>query len=384
MGTRLGLVLVVMLGSAVALPAVENDDLRRYGFSREVANTVDASRRYEVPAARIPDGVPSPVIPGDLLDPREIPEAPEFTARVIRQRQEVPTPGQEGPVSVYPGTEKATAEEGTFREVEDFFLRPSRIFDRVLSMNETGVTGLINMPIAEIPRPGSTHARAGFAYTFHDRFAGTNLPDSQAIETFTAPFTYQSVPWRNLELSLQVMGVSEDAENFPLVADYEVAGIREVGLNAKYRFYENPVNGIQAAFGFGMKVGVERVATRLGSNAVDYSMYLVGSKRMKNFGVHLRGGLTFPNGETRTNSGVPDITQVDLGLDFSPSDRLSITGELGYTDWNFVGTNTEATLGIKYKMSETWVLDFGVPLQLENNLAEGYRYRVMAAIQAQL
>jgi hypothetical protein len=263
---------------------------------------------------------------------------------------------------VYPGTEKATAEEGTFREVEDFFLRPSRIFDRVLSMNETGVTGLINMPTAEIPRPGATFARVGIGYTFHDRFAGANLPDSQAIETFTAPLTYQSVPWRNLELSLQVMGVSEDAENFPLVSDYEVTGIREVGLNAKYRFFENPRNGFQAAFGFGMKVGVERVATRIGSNAVDYSLYLVGTKRMKNFGMHLRGGLTFPNGETRTNSGVPDITQVDLGLDFSPSDRLSITGELGYTDWNFVGTNTEATLGIKYKMSETWALDFGVPL----------------------
>jgi len=376
--------LAAALLAAAPARAVEGDELRRYGFSRTFSGEVQESKRFEVPATQPTSVVPTPVIPGDLLDPREIPGAPDYARRVIRQRRENPSPGKEGLVAGYPGEEHAAAEEGTFKEVEDFFLNPSRINRRILSMNEVGVTGLFNMPSAEIPRPGATFARIGFGYTFYDRFAGANLSDHQGIESFTAPLTYQSVPWRHLELSLQIMGVNEENDGFPLVSPYEVTGVREVGMNAKYRFFDNPHTQVSAAVGFGIRTGVERLPTRLGSNAVDYDLYVVGTKRVKNFGVHLRGGLTFPNGETRTNSGVPDISRLDLGLDFSPSDKLSVVAVVCYTDWNFVGTNTEATLGFKYRMSDTWVFDMAVPLQLDNNLAEGYRYRVLAGVQAQL
>jgi hypothetical protein len=379
---RLALGLSLLAGAS--LRAVENAELRRYGFSSQLSNSVDQSRSLEIPAPVGSSVVPTAVNPGDLLDPGEIPGAPEFVARVIRQRQDSPTPGREGLVEGYPGEEHARAEEGTFKEVEDFFFHPTQIHRRLLSMNESGQTGLVNMPTAEIPRPGGSFVRLGFGYTLYDRYSGTNLPGSQGIESFTAPFTYQTIPWKNLELSLQVTGINEESNQFPLVNDYSVAGIRDVGVNAKYRFFDNPQTQVQAAFGFGMNVGVERLTTRLGSNAVDYNLYLVGTKRVKNFGVHLRGGLTFPNGENRTNSGVPDISRVDLGLDFSPSDKLSVMAELNYVDWNFVGTNTEVALGFKYRMSDTWVFDVGIPIQLDNNLVEGYRYRALASIQAQL
>lgn len=378
-------ILVLALGLAAgSLHALENEDLKRYGFSGRLAESVADSKRLEIPPPQGSTALPGPVSPGQLLDPREIPAAPEYVARVVRQRQEAPTPGVEGPVAPFPGEEHAAREEGTFKEVEDFFFRPRTLYQRTLSMNETGVTGLLTMPTAEIPRPGASFARVGMGYTFYNRFSGTQLVDGAGIEQFTAPVTYQTVPWRNLELSLQVMGVSEEADGFPLVPDYQVNGIREVGVNAKYRFFDNPANQTQVALGFGMKVGVDRTPTRLGSNAVDYNFFLAATRRRQNFGAHVWGGFTFPNGETRSNSGVPDIAQLGLGLDFSPSDRLSINGELNYTDWNFVGTNLEAALGIKFKMSDRWIVDFGVPIQVDNELAEGYRYRVLLGVQAQL
>ena len=39
-----------------------------------------------------------------------------------------------------------------------------------------------------------------------------------------------------------VVGIIEDAENFPLVANYEVAGVRDVGFQAKYRFFFNRID----------------------------------------------------------------------------------------------------------------------------------------------
>ncbi len=378
--------MVLALALPGRLPAVDETDLARYGFSGGFAGKVTQSRRFDLPApASIPEpAVPTAVVPGDLLDPRQIPGAPEYVTRVIQQRQDAPTPGVEGPVAVFPGEEHARREEGTFKEVEDFFLRPTQMYRKIHSMNETGYTGLVNMATAEIPRPGATFARVGFGYTYFDRFSGTALDNGQAIEQFTAPITYQSIPWKHLELSLQVMGVNEEARNFPLIPDYDVGGVREVGLNAKYRFLDNPKTGVQAAFGFGMKIGVERLPTRLGSNAVDYQFFLAATKRIHNFGVHGRGGFTFPNGESRTNSGVPEIGELDLGIDFSPSDRLSFSAELNYRDWRFVGTNVEAAIGLKYRMTEKWSFDFGIPLELDNNLVEGYKYRVLTAVQVQL
>lgn len=376
--------LALLVAGAAPARAVDQAEFRRYGFSRDFAGEVEGSRKYEVPATQASSVVPSPVIPGDLLDPKEIPGAPEYVARVVRQRQDVASPGVEGLVEGYPGEEHARAEEGTFREVEDFFLRPSEVYERVTSMNEWGQTGLAIMPTADIPRPGATYLRGGLAYTFYDRFGDTPLSDDRAIEQYLFALTYQSVPWKNLELSLQATGVNEEAENFPLIQQYEVFGVRDVRLNAKYRFYENPQSQVQAAVGFGLDVGVEEVPTRLGSNGVDYQLYLVGSKRMQNFGVHMRGGFVFPNGENRTNSGIPDIAQLDLGLDFSPSDRLTITGEVNHVNWRFLGDQTKITAGIKYRMSHRWSFDFGLPLKVSNSLAEDYRYRVLAAVQAQL
>lgn len=378
------LALAGLLLSAPAARALEEGELRAYGFSGDFSGEVRSSRRFDLPAPAVPGSVPSPVVPGDLIDPKEIPGAPEYVTRVVRQRRDGPTPGVEGLTAGFPGEEQADREEGTFKEVEDFFFRPTQLYRRLLMMNETGVTGLFNMPTAEIPRPGSTWLRLGVGYTLYDRFSGTSLPDDQAIEQYLVPLTYQSVPWRNLELSLQVMGVSEENRGFPIINNYELAGVREVAINAKYRFLENPHSGIQAAAGFGMTVGVERDPTRVGSNGVDYELYLTATKRQNNFGVHARGGFVFPNGEDRSNSGVPDITRLDFGVDFSPSDRLSFVGEVNYTDWRFVGTNTEAALGFKYRMSDKWLVNFGVPLKLENNLVEGYRYRVLASVQAQL
>lgn len=374
---------IVWLAAGPAF-ALDPDDLRRYGFSRGMSDEVQDSRRLDIPVDEVEASVPTPVRRGDMLDPSAIPNAPDYRARVIRQRQDLATPNKEGYVAPFPGEEKVRAEEGTWKEVEDFFFRPSRIHDRILSMNESGLTGLLQMHTAMIPRPGTTYARLGGGYTFYDRSSGTNLVGDQGIESFTLPVTYMAVPWKNLELSLQGTMINEEASNFPLVQDYSAAGLRDVGIRAKYRFLDNPNADIQAAFGFGMNIGVERVTTRIGSNAVDYSMFLSASKRIHNLGFHATGGFIFPNGETRTNSGVPSISHFDFGVDFQPSERLSFVGEINYLDWNFAGTKTEATVGFKYKMSETWTLDFGAPLQINNDLFEGWRYRVLGSIQAQL
>jgi hypothetical protein len=221
----------------------------------------------------------------------------------------------------------------------------------------------------------------GFAHATFRRSFGQTLDPGKRIEQNLFPFVYMLVPARDVELSLASTIVDEQARSFGLVRDFDLAGVRDVTGLAKYRFVDNPAKRISAAFLFGIRAAVERDVTRVGSNGVDYILGGGLTRRLHNFGLHLDGGIIFANGQDRTNAKVPDIGFADAGIDFQPSDSVDFIVELNYLDFQNIGTSIEITPGLKWRISDKWRYDLGVPIALRNELAQGYFYRVTTGFQ---
>lgn len=381
----LGLVVATCLAAAPAARSLTNEELRRYGFGSSVTEAVDDMRETQTPRDVFrEDRIPAPTLPSMQQD--AIPDAPVLQQRVFRQGGAIVTSDREGPTADYRHP-KAAEMEGTFKEVENFFFRPKKLYDEVLSMNSKGLTGLFRMTTADIQRKGTTWVRAGIEYTQYDRSFGQELPVNQSIDKLSVPLTYLTVPVDDLELSLQLVAGNEDAFQFPIptLTSWEVTGLQEVQVMGKYRFFTNEQERISAAVGLGMRIGVEEnFLTRIGSNGVDYETFLTVTKAEKNFSLSLEGGLIFPNGENRTHSGVPDITFGGLGLQFRPNGKLELGLELQYLDWNYAGTQVTTAIGAKYRVSRKTVLDLAMPFSNSSELIAGPSYSALASIQIQL
>ncbi len=387
----------LLIGICVLLPVwgvsrafgLGEDELKRYGFGDDVIRAVEDSRRLEAPVSSemSSSDVPSPVVrkaDEETIPDVEIPSVPGARERVFEQSPGGRGRPREGSVEEADSTRYRG--DGDWRTVEEFFFRPEHRYPAVLSLNEGGLTGLERLATPDVPRRGSTWFRAGIGYTRYEKAFGVELEDGRAIEQVHAPFTYLTVPWNDLELSLQVDVVNEKGEGFPLPTpkEYELTGVRSVSLMAKYRFFENPTERLSAAFALGMHVGVDRDATRLGSNGVDYEFILTVAKAVKNFRFTLCGGALFTNGEDSSSSSLPDIVYGGVGVDFHPLSRLTLSLEYGYWDWDYVGRSSEITWGTKYRLSSYWTLDLSIPIEISNDLAQGYHWRGFVGLQTKL
>lgn len=375
-GLIVGLVALVSFGLVRPTFALTEEELKRYGFSGGISGYVNDTNRYTTGnRGYSPSRIPSPVVP--KLDPeRRVPTLPGVQPRVLHQEAR-PTPGEEGPTQVYRHS-RASEIEGSFKEVENFFFNPAKINRPFQTLAGMGLTGLAEMPSAEIPKKGFAVFQAGAEYTRYSEAFDERLPSNQRIEQWRFPFTYSVVPMDDLEASVKFTMVNEEAFDFPLPlpTSYTLTGLQDVTLQAKYRFVENPSKRFSIAAGLGIDVAYEKNVTRLGSNGVDYRLFLAATRRSKNYGLHLTGGVVFPNGEDRTSSGVPDISFFSLGLDFFPSERMAALLEFSYKDRAYSGSSLDAIVGLKYQVNPGWHVDVGVPVAISNSMPQGYRDRV--------
>ncbi|MBI4863301.1 MAG: hypothetical protein HY815_24000 [Candidatus Riflebacteria bacterium] len=377
-----GLALVlVMAGSALAQNGMSDQTLRGNGFDDRMLDALRQSRYHEPPVQSGSSAhIPPPVLPAATATDRDIPEAIPGPTRLLQQDGRGTAAPYEGPTRVYQGGE-AREIEGTFSEVENFFFRPGRHYDRFLSMNDSNVTGLIQMFTGEVERKSTTYARFGFGHVQFKRAFGNALLSTQTIEQIMFPMAVMMVPAKDLELSLTMTLFDEKARNFPLIRDYSLTGVSSVVTTAKYRFVDNPEDRLSLAFLFQLIVAVENTVTRIGSNGVDFLMGLAMTKRLHNFGLHVDGGWIFANGEDRTNNRVPDVGFAGVGVDFQTGERLDWIVELNYVDFQNVGNRLDITPGLKWKISDKWRYNLGFPIALHDTMAQGFTYRLTTSLQ---
>ena len=374
------LALVASMVAVAHAQGLSGDDLHRYGFGETMLHTLQDSTRHEPPRSIHSAEIPSPVVGAAPLSDKDIPEPTVGPSRLVPQGGRGMEPPYEGPTRIYQGSDGKEL-EGTFKEVENFFFRPNRHYDHFTSASERDVTGLITMFTGEIGRKHDVYVRSGFTHTLFRKAFGSGLYSGQQIEQVTFPQSLTFVAGKDLELGVSLTPFEEIGRSFPVLRDYSISGIRDVSTTAKYRFLDNPEDRVSLAFVFGLKVGVENTVTRIGSNGVDYLMALAFTKRIHNLGLHADGGWIFANGQDRTNNRVPDVGIADIGMDFQTGENLDWILEVNYTDFSYVGERIELTPGLKWKISDRWRFDLGVPITARDTMAQGYYYRVATAFQ---
>lgn len=373
------LVMVCMARNAAA-ESLSDRDLHGYGFGEAMVHTLKDSNRHEPPRAVRSAEIPSPVVGAPALSDRDIPEPTVGPSRLIPQGGRGVAPPYEGPTRLYQGSDGKEL-EGTFSEIENFFFRPNRHYDRFLSTSERDTTGLVQMFTGEIARKGTSYARVGIGHTRFKKAFGQGLLTDQRIEQLTFPITAMWVAAKDLEIAQSFTPFDEETRNFPVIRDNAIAGIRDATTTVKYRFLDNPEDRVSLAFAMAIKVGIENTVTRVGSNGVDYLMALAFTKRIHNLGIHADGGWIFANGQDRTNGRVPDVGFADIGMDFQTGPTLDWILEVNYTDFSYVGDRVEITPGLKWKISDRWRYDVGFPLTARDSMAQGYYYRLATSFQ---
>lgn len=380
--------LLPVLAAAIALSAtapvlaVSNEELKKYGFGDHLEQALDESRQLEPPPVQqSPKAIPPPVIPG-LAEERQLPRPTGFENRTLSQAYPKRSQSFEGPTEPYRGKE-ARKEERGFDDVEDFVFAPRHVHPRLFTLSQRGLTGLGQTITAEVPAKGFIHFRSGVDYTVFKRSFGAPLLPNQKIEQLIFPFAYAFVPAHDLEISIQYSIVDEEGRNFPLIPDFNTFGLMDFGALTKYRFYDNPESKVSFAATLGMRNGAKKVVTRFGSSGVDYVGAFNFTKRMRNTGIHGEFGALFVNGLDRTNSGVPDITFYNLGVDLQANRKLDLVLELNGFDWQSNGENVDASAGFKLKLSNNWLVDLSGAINLHSTIPQGYRSRLFAGLQLQ-
>lgn len=375
----LGMALSVTLCAPSAhADALSDRDLSRYGFGEAMVTTLRDTAKHEPPRQIRSADIPSPVVGAAPISDRDIPEPTVGPSRLIPQGGRGMSPPYEGPTRIYQGSEGKEL-EGTFKEVENFFLRPGRHYDRFTAPSEGDTTGLIHMITAEIGKKSDAYARLGIQHIEFRKSFGQGLQTGQRIEQIAFPITGTFVLGKDLELAQSITPFDEISENFPVIRDHEISGIKDATTTVKYRFLDNPEDRVSLAFQMAIKVGIENSVTKVGSNGVDYVMALAFTKRIHNFGLHASGGWLFANGQDRTNNRVPDVGFADIGMDFQTGANLDWTLEANYTDFSYVGDRIEITPGLKWRISDKWRYDVGFPITVQDSMAQGYYYRVTTA-----
>jgi hypothetical protein len=376
---------IAMACAAMVAPAaaehLSDTDLHRYGFGEKMVHTLRDSQVHEPPRSVAREAaIPPPIVGSAPLSDRDIPEPSLGPTRLIPQGERGVAPPYEGPTRLYQGSDGKEL-EGTFKEVENFFFRPGRHYDRFLSQSERDVTGLVQMFTGEIDRKGSTHGRFGVQHTLFRKSFGEGLLRDRRLEQVLFPVVAMVVPGKDLEIAQSLTVIDEEARNFPLIRDHAVTGLRDATTTVKYRFLDNPEDRVSMAGLFAIKVGIENVVTRVGSNGVDFLMGMALTKRIHNMGLHLDGGYIFANGQDRTNNRAPDVGFADFGIDFQTGPTLNWTLEFNYTDFDFIGHRFEITPGLKWKFADRWRFDVGFPLTADDTMAQGYYYRLSTGFQ---
>lgn len=368
------------LGLILLLPGVvypiSSDELLRQGFSRAAVENIRESRDYATPLRQHEgDVVPPPFIP-ESIESHAI-DLPPPSRRFLQGGRRVQP--WEGPTEPLEAVETAEL-EGTFREVENFILRPHHQYQRFHALSEAGITGLIHTMTGEIAPCGTLVAGIGLRHTRYRRSYGQTLedPDSR-LEQVELPIQVMAAPARDLELSLSMSTLSEEAINFGIIPDYQLAGISDVTFRTKYRWLDNPQHRLSSAVLFGVRGAVEPTVTRLGSNDVDFHFELAFTKRVENVSLHAHGGFVFVNGQEQPNDNVPGFGFVNVAADFQLSEDVIFLLESTYQDFKDVGSNVEVTPGLLWKLSHHWRFEVGVPIAVANDLAQGYQYRLTTA-----
>lgn len=372
-------VLACCAGTATA-DALSDRDLQRHGFGENMVHTLRDSAKHEPPRAIRSADIPSPVVGAPALSGHDIPEPTVGPSRLIPQGGRGLAPPYEGPTRLYQGSDGREL-EGTFKEVENFFFRPNRHYDRFYSLSERDTTGLVQMTTAEIARKHDSYGRLGIGHTRFRKSFGQGLLTDQRIEQVVLPITAMFVVGKDLEVAQSITPFDEESTSFPILRDHEISGLASATTTVKYRFLDNPEDRVSLAFQMAIKVGIENTVTKVGSNGVDYLMALAFTKRMHNLGVHASGGWLFANGQDRSNNRVPDVGFADIGMDFQTGPTLDWTLELNYTDFSFVGDRLEITPGLKWKISDRWRYDVGFPFTADDTMAQGYYYRLITSFQ---
>ena len=371
----LGLALCAIPAAADAL---SDRDLSRYGFGENMVHTLHDAGSHEPPREIRSADIPSPIVGAPAIADKDIPEPTVGPSRLLPQGGRGISPPYEGPTRIYQGSEGKEL-EGTFKEVENFFFRPSRHFDRFTSPSEGDTTGLIHMITAEIGHRHDDFARLGIQHIQFRKSFGQGLQTNQQIEQIAFPITGTFTMGKDLEFAQSVTPFDEKSTNFPLLRDHEISGLKDATTTVKYRFLDNPEDRVSLAFQMAIKVGIENTITKVGSNGVDYQMALAFTKRIHNMGLHADGGWLFANGQDKSNNRVPDVGFADLGLDFQTNEFLDWILELNYTDFNYVGERLEILPGLKWKISDKWRFDVGFPITARDTMAQGYNYRITTA-----
>lgn len=368
--------LIAALGLTTSAGAISSDELLRQGFSRAAVENIRETRDYMTPLTQHEgDIVPPPFIP-EPIEHQAINLPPPSRRFLQGGRKAQPW---EGPTEPLEAVETAEL-EGTFREVENFFLRPHHQYLRFHALSEAGITGLIQTMTGEIAPCGTMVFGMGLRHTQFRRSYGQTLEDPESrLEQVELPFQLMAAPARDLELSLSLITLSEEAYDFGIIPDYSLAGISEVTFRTKYRWLDNPQYRLSSAVLFGVRGAVEPTVTRLGSNDVDFNFELAFTKRVDNVAIHAHGGFVFVNGEENSNDNVPGFGFVNLATDFQLSDDVILMLEATYQDFKDVGSNTEVTPGLLWRISNKWRFQLGVPVAVANDLAQGYQYRLTTA-----
>lgn len=372
-------VLAMALSAAPSFADALNDhDLKRYGFGEAMVHTLHDTSKHEPPRQIRSADIPPAVVGAPAISDRDIPEPTVGPSRLLPQGGRGIAPPYEGPTRIYQGSAGKEL-EGTFKEVENFFFRPSRHYDRFTSPSEGDTTGLIHMTTAEIAHKGSDYGRLSIQHIEFKKSFGQGLLDGQRIEQVSFPISAMFTLGKDLEIAQSITPFDEVSTNFPVLRDHEISGIKDATTSVKYRFLDNPEDRVSLAFQMAIKVGIENSVTKVGSNGVDYLMLLAFTKRIHNLGLHASGGWLFANGQDRSNNRVPDVGFVDIGMDFQTGPSLDWILEVNYSDFSYVGQRLEITPGLKWKISDKWRFDVGFPITADDTMAQGYYYRLTSA-----
>lgn len=138
-------------------------------------------------------------------------------------------------------------------------------------------------------------------------------------------------------------------------------GIGDINLVAKYLLIqEGKINPAFTLKGV-LKLDTGDFEKGLGSGDKDYSIFVVASKSIKNLTLHGQVGYTWIGKEKDEN--LRNIYLYGLALDYGLTDAFHIVGEInGYRhpDRREAENPRDILLGIIYKLSEKFTLDFAI------------------------
>jgi len=149
-------------------------------------------------------------------------------------------------------------------------------------------------------------------------------------------------------------------------------GISDISLAAKWRFYEHEGLGLALKPGITLSTGNE--SRGLGEGKATFSLFLISTKELEPFTLHLNLGYIANREETR------DIWHYSLAVEYAAAKNIKIVGNIGgetNPDRSSSVHPLFALGGIIFKAAENLDIDFGLKTGLNRAEAD---YTLMTGI----